>query len=80
MNILLSRQTDFEPIIMWKIGVTYVFVFNPYSTGIDFRRHNLTSVDIIKCPNWIYPIHLNTYVMGLRPLQIFLLFQCGDWL
>ena len=25
-----------------------------------------------------FPIHLNTYVMGLRPLEIFLLLQCGD--
>ena len=23
-------------------------------------------------------IHLNTYVMGLRPLQMFLFFQCVD--
>ena len=25
-----------------------------------------------------FPIHLNTYVMGLRPLQIFSLLQRGD--
>ena len=26
----------------------------------------------------LFLIHLNTYVMGLRPLEIFLLLQCGD--
>ena len=25
-----------------------------------------------------FPIHLNTYVMGLRTLYIFLLLQCGE--
>ena len=28
----------------------------------------------------LFPIHLNTYVMGLRPLEIFLLLQRGYWL
>ena len=31
-----------------------------------------------KCLRQLFPIHLNTYVMGLRPLEIFLLLQCGD--
>ena len=26
----------------------------------------------------IFPIHLNTYVMGLRPSEIWFFFQCGD--
>ena len=30
-----------------------------------------------KCLIQVFPIHLNTYVMGLRPLEIFLLLQCG---
>ena len=30
------------------------------------------------CLSQLFPIHLNTYVMGLRPLEIFLLLQCGD--
>ena len=31
-----------------------------------------------KCLIQVFPIHLNTYVMGLRPLEIFLLLQCGN--
>ena len=31
-----------------------------------------------KCLSWLFPIHLNTYVMGLRPLEIFLLLQVSD--
>ena len=31
-----------------------------------------------KCLNYLFLIHLNTYVMGLRPLEIFSLFQCGE--
>ena len=31
-----------------------------------------------KCLIQLFPIHLNTYVMGLRPLEIFLLVQRGD--
>ena len=27
---------------------------------------------------FLFLIHLNTYVMGLRPLEIFLFLQCGD--
>ena len=30
------------------------------------------------CLSQLFLIHLNTYVMGLRPLEIFLLFQRGD--
>ena len=26
----------------------------------------------------LFLVHLNTYVMGLRPLHIFLVLQCGD--
>ena len=26
----------------------------------------------------LFLIHLNTYVMGLRPIEIFVLLQCGD--
>ena len=28
--------------------------------------------------NWRFLLHLNIYVMGLRPLEIILLLQCGD--
>ena len=39
---------------------------------------------IIHCKHLSYliPLHLNTYmyVMGLRPLEIFLIFQCVDGL
>ena len=31
-----------------------------------------------KCLIWLLPIHLNTYVMGLWPLEIFLLLQRRD--
>ena len=31
-----------------------------------------------ECLSQLFPIHLNTYVMGLRPLEIFLILQCGD--
>ena len=31
-----------------------------------------------KCLSFLFPLHLNTYVMGLRPLEIFQFFQCGD--
>ena len=31
-----------------------------------------------KCLSQLFPVHLNTYVMGLRPLEIVLLSQCGD--
>ena len=28
--------------------------------------------------SWLFPLYLNTYVMGLRPLEMFEFFQCGD--
>ena len=28
-----------------------------------------------KCLSWLFPLHFNTYVMGLRPLEIFEFFQ-----
>ena len=31
-----------------------------------------------KCLSYLFPTHLTTYVMGLRPLVIFHFFQCGD--
>ena len=31
-----------------------------------------------ECLSQLFPLHLNTYVMGLRPLLLFLLLQCGD--
>ena len=31
-----------------------------------------------KCISQPFPIHLNTYVIGLRPLEMFLFFQCRD--
>ena len=31
-----------------------------------------------KCLSQLFLLHLNTYVMGLRPLEIFLILQCGD--
>ena len=31
-----------------------------------------------KCLSYLFPLHMNTYVMGLRPLEIFLLLQRGD--
>ena len=31
-----------------------------------------------KCLIQLFPIHLNTYVMSLRPVEIFLILQCGD--
>ena len=30
------------------------------------------------CPSYPFLFHLNTYVMGLWPLEIFKFFQCGD--
>ena len=27
---------------------------------------------------YLFPLHLNTYVMGLRPVEIFKFLQCGD--
>ena len=30
-----------------------------------------------KCLSYFFPIHLNTYVMGLRSLYLCLLLQCG---
>ena len=30
------------------------------------------------CLSYLLLFHLNTYVMGLRPLEIFQFFQCGD--
>ena len=31
-----------------------------------------------ECLSWLFPRHLNTYVLGLRSLEIFQFFQCGD--
>ena len=31
-----------------------------------------------KCLSQFFPLHLNTHVMGLRPLSILLLSKCGD--
>ena len=31
-----------------------------------------------KCLRLIFPLHLNTYVMGLQQLEIFSLLQCGE--
>ena len=33
---------------------------------------------IIKCLSYLFLIHLNTYVMGLRPLLVYILLECGD--
>ena len=30
------------------------------------------------CLSWLFLIHLNTYIMGLRPLEIFLILQRRD--
>ena len=38
---------------------------------LSIRNHH-------KCLSQIFLIHLNTYVMGLRQLEIFLLLQSGD--
>ena len=35
-------------------------------------------VIIFKWLSQHFPLNLNTYVIGLRPLKIFVLFQCGD--
>ena len=31
-----------------------------------------------KCFSYLFLLHLNTYLMGLRPLEIFLISQCGN--
>ena len=33
-----------------------------------------------KCVIYLFPIHSNSYVLNLLPLEIFQPFQCGDWL
>ena len=38
----------------------------------NFKRH--------KCLRQLFPLHLNTYVMGLRPLEIFVLLVRGSTL
>ena len=45
-------------------------VLNPQKAEFFFVK----SIEIKR----FFLIHLNTYVMGLRPLEIFLLLQCGN--
>ena len=54
--------------MLWVYGHSKYFY--SYSPGIDFRRQNLTSTDVYRITQR-FPIHLNTYIMGLRPLEIF---------
>ena len=45
------------------------------------KELNLGSYSIsnyYKCFSQLFPFHLNTYVMGLQPLQICVLLQRGD--
>ena len=47
--------------------------------GLNFFYKNLGSQrGFHKCLSQLFPIHLNTYVMGLRLIEFFLLLLCGD--
>ena len=52
--------------------------FNPWSADYIFVNHFFSILNHHKCLSQLFPIHLNTYVMGIRPLEIFLLLQCVD--
>ena len=39
-----------------------------------------SSLNHHNCLSLLFLIHLNTYVMGLPPLEVFLLLQCEGWL
>ena len=44
---------------------------------IDHREQRVSILNYHKCLIWPFPLHLNTYVLGLRPLKIFNSFSAG---
>ena len=51
---------------------------NFFIKNLEDQRFFFQFAIIINVLSQLFLIHLNTYVMGLRPLEIFLLLQCGD--
>ena len=56
---------------------------NPYHAELflykPWRHKGFFSIwSMYKCLSWLFLVHLNTYVMGLRPLEICWFFQRGD--
>ena len=49
------------------------FFFKSWKAKVFFQFETIINVLVS-----FFPIHLNTYVMGLLPLEIVLLSQCGD--
>ena len=70
--VILTAYFNKNVHITWNVGNTYMFIvkyrFNPSSAEIlvyKSRDHFFLN----KCLLFVsYPFHLNTYVMGLRPL------------
>ena len=60
-------------VFKWKINPynTEFFLFKPWSLKGIFQLEIIINI-------LVFSVHLNTYVMGLRPLHIFMFFQCGD--
>ena len=53
----------------------WIILYKPWRSNVFFIWNNH------KCLSQLFPLHLNTYVMGLRPLEIFLIyyfFRSGD--
>ena len=50
-------------------------IFASYDDGNSSASNFSLTIDILLV---LFPIHLNTYVMCLRPLQIVIFLKCGD--
>ena len=48
----------------------YFWINHGHKRVFSIRNHH-------KCFSQLFPLHLSTYVMGLRPIEIFVLLQCG---
>ena len=62
-----------------RVSGEETFVYNPLNDifCINYGDQRIFSIwNHHKCLSYIFLVHLNTYVMGLRSLEIFLLSQC----
>ena len=63
-----------KPGVVWPLTLKAMNYFNKNLEDqrvYSIQNHHTCFIEV-------FMIHLNTYVMGLRPLEICLLLQCGD--
>ena len=76
-----SWHVAYAPFSLCRVHLLFTYTdVNSFNAGTVFRRQNMTNNCNLKSSqmySYLFLLHLNTYVMGQRPLSIFYSFSAG---